>query len=465
MPTAAPQAPQMGFPAPAGANQPANPAAPPARPRSLDSFYRDQLEMLQSKVQRGTADLKSFEEARHLVENNKTEGIDKAVKLWHRGMGPEGIEAMNAMGEKDGVQLVSMQPGVEIIDGVKTPTMIVTTRSPDGKLGTVNTAQAMAATRKIEDIIASGQKTIQQDDKRTHEAGTLRVQQQNADTQAGYREDQAENMREQRRLQEEGITAKGVGTAPIWDDKADTFLKQRYTAADPVTGEVGVDGNGLQFAKTVALSRARSNGGDTTDGLGYAFDVDNRLKQSAGQDHAKLRQLRSNYLQSIAAPAPAPASGAANSAEWDARNAASRAGAPVRAESQRDILTKELEKETDPQNIASLQREISRLGPAMKRSTTTNPAAPARTAPAPATRIAPPPAGMPTARPANTDANGKAVDLRNDTVLASLKKSIAALDANDPKNVDALMKMGNARNQRIDQLRNDYGTSTKLITE
>jgi hypothetical protein len=98
--------------------------------------------------------------------------------------------------------------------------------------------------------------------------------------------------------------------APVWDAKADEFLQKRYTVADPTTGALQVDGQGLQFAKAVAVGRARSNGGDFTSALGYAFDIDNALKAKAGNDPEKLRALRNDAMarmQMPAAPAAAPA--------------------------------------------------------------------------------------------------------------------------------------------------------------
>jgi len=96
--------------------------------------------------------------------------------------------------------------------------------------------------------------------------------------------------------------------APVWDSKADDFLKQRYTVKDELTGATSVDGHGLQFAKQVALAQARRNGGDTTTALGYAFDIDAKIKAEAKGDPVKVRAMRDNLTrQMMAAPAAAPA--------------------------------------------------------------------------------------------------------------------------------------------------------------
>lgn len=147
----------------------------------------------------------------------------------------------------------------------------------------------------------------------------------------------------------------GSNVGPVWDDKADEFLKKRYTVTDE-TGKTSVDGQGLQFAKAVALAQARRNGGDTTAALGFAFDIDNRIRAEAGGDPEKVRTMRAELLQRaaqmtgpqapppvasakpapqpqapapmarMAAPAPPREAAPAGSpqAQWDARQAALR---------------------------------------------------------------------------------------------------------------------------------------------
>jgi hypothetical protein len=110
---------------------------------------------------------------------------------------------------------------------------------------------------------------------------------------------------------------KASAPAPVWDDKADEFLKKRYTLTDEVSGATRVDGHGLQFAKQIAVAQARRNGGDVTSALGYAFDVDEKIKEQAGGDQKKVRQMRADLLARLyeapaadaapAAPAAAPA--------------------------------------------------------------------------------------------------------------------------------------------------------------
>ena len=95
------------------------------------------------------------------------------------------------------------------------------------------------------------------------------------------------------------VAGSAAALAPVWDDKADDFLKKRYTVTDE-TGKTAVDGQGLQFAKAVALAQARRNGGDTTAALGFAFDIDNRIRAEAGGDPEKVRTMRAELLQRAA---------------------------------------------------------------------------------------------------------------------------------------------------------------------
>jgi hypothetical protein len=100
--------------------------------------------------------------------------------------------------------------------------------------------------------------------------------------------------------------AAGQQSAPIWDEKADNWLRQRYTSKDQ-TGALVVDGDGLAFAKQLAVAMARDKfGGDTTTALGQAIDVDQKITAAAGGDPAKVRAARQQALAALIAPQGAP---------------------------------------------------------------------------------------------------------------------------------------------------------------
>lgn len=121
--------------------------------------------------------------------------------------------------------------------------------------------------------------------------------------------------------------ANGQQAAVNWDDKADERLYSHYGTEDPTTGAKSRDGQGIDFAKQVALAISARNGGDTLRAVGMAIDIDSQLKARADAavkaSGGKLtpadaiRQERNNFLSakqpqvvpgtSPAAPPAAPA--------------------------------------------------------------------------------------------------------------------------------------------------------------
>lgn len=201
---------------------------------------------------------------------------------------------------------------------------------------------------KVAFMFAQGTKPA---DKLKHYADELKAktdrEDKAADNQRADKDAEARRLHEERMLvaanraaaAAEGKAAGATGEAPPWDDKADAFLRQRFTVADPTTGVVSVDGQGLQFGKALALSVSKRNGGDTTQAIGYAFDVDNRLRAAAtdakgAYDAAKHRALRSQAIAELAKPreeappAAAPAATAAPRAPAPPPAAAPAAPAP-----------------------------------------------------------------------------------------------------------------------------------------
>lgn len=104
-------------------------------------------------------------------------------------------------------------------------------------------------------------------------------------------------------IKRDALSARGAGgsggesEAPAWDDKASTFLRQKFTVTDPISGTISVDGAGLQFGKTMALAFARGNGGDLDRAIGGAFDVDARLRADATDANGKYNQAKHNSLR------------------------------------------------------------------------------------------------------------------------------------------------------------------------
>jgi hypothetical protein len=407
---AAPSTP-AGLPkaAPAAAAAPAAPAAQPAgmpvQPNQLTNMgqsmdyliRRAQIDLAHNKID-GTG-LVNLYKLRDSVEK---EGINESIDLLAKGDIAGAERRFNQGGQMQGWKVQSAVDGIFEHGGAKLPTRIVTVQGPDGTTRTINTAQYQVQGQKIDQLVTQAQKAVEMTDRREDAAASRRIQQQNADTQEQYRRDQADNMREQRRIQAAG------GVSPIWTKDDDSFLKDQYTAKDEMSGAKTFDGEGVQFAKQVALARSRFNGGDSTSATAYALAADARLKLQAGGDPTKLRELRQQALQQLASPKPEPAGPA-----------------------------------TPQPAGAGVARQ-----------------APAPAGPAP--QKAPPPAAPPPS-PARVE-NGVA-DVRNDPVIASLRKSLSQIDGSDPRNVDTMMSLGTALNTRIEQLQVSHGAGTKLITE
>ena len=107
------------------------------------------------------------------------------------------------------------------------------------------------------------------------------------------------------------------GPAPIWNKEADEFLLKQYGTKDEATGAAALDGNGVQFAKIVALAASQKFGGDTTRAIAYAIDQDNTLREAAKKQAAEsggkiqpqdaLRALRASTMQQLFSPGQQPA--------------------------------------------------------------------------------------------------------------------------------------------------------------
>lgn len=360
MPQAAPVpgAPAV-VPQPAGMSTPTPAHKLTSMASSMDYFIR----RAEIDMQHGKIDGPGMAVLYKMRSSAAKEGLNEAIQLLAQGDNDGAMRRFNENGDLKGWSVETSVDGVFEHGGTKLPTKIVTVKADDGSTRTLNTAQALVQNQKIEDLITQAQKGTELEDRRTDSKEGRKIQQQNANTQESYRLDQADNMREQRRLQGLGIDAKTyAGTAPIWDKADDTFLKEQYSSKDELSGNKTFDGEGMQFAKQVAVARSRSNGGDSATASAYALTADANLKAQAKGDPVKLRQLRSDALQKLAVPSPNRA--AAGDAEWTERTAASRAGAPAREDGRRQILMQELATEKDPSNIAALKRELAALGPA-----------------------------------------------------------------------------------------------------
>lgn len=354
----APPAPQALSVTPVASGMRATSGKPTGMSASMDYFIR----RAELDMQHGKIDGPGMAALYQLRNSTAKEGLNEAIQLLAKGDNDGAMRQFNENGDMKGWSIVSSVDGLFEHGGTKLPTKIVTVKADDGSTRVVNTAQHLVQNQKINDLITQAQKGVEMSDRREDSKASRKIQQQQADTQEQYRLDQADNMRAQRRLQEAGLDARTSAVAPVWSKEDDTFLKEQYSSKDELTGNKTFDGEGLQFAKQVAVARSRFNGGDSATASAYALTADANLKAQAKGDPVKLRQLRSDALQKLATPSPNRAP--AGDAEWAERTAASRAGAPAREDGRRQILMQELATEKDPSNIAALKRELAALGPA-----------------------------------------------------------------------------------------------------
>lgn len=377
------------------------------QPRNFNDALASQAEFVRRKMARGDMTTEDWAKQTATLNMMESEGVNRALNAFAAGDYEGGIAAFNQVGKRNGARVVKGEAGVTKLDGPDgpdSPTHFVTIANADGSRTVMDVAKARYQLLDLDKQLGHQDKAARRvltarelDDKRDHNAAELKIRQQAADTNSAWRADLA-----RAKGQEAGQAA------PIWNKENNTFLQEQYQSKDEMTGAKTYDGGGFIFAKEVALARSRSNGGDADSAIAEALVADNALKQRAGGDAAKLRQLRAaalRTLQSRPAPGPARAGGTTNAAEWNARNEENRAGAPDRAAAQRAILEQELAAAKNPADIAALEREIARLGPNQRQvATVPNPVAADAKPGAAATGRAPgtvlkTPGGIPAAAP------------------------------------------------------------------
>jgi hypothetical protein len=224
--------------------------------------------------------------------------------------------------------------------------------TPAGRLELVaQLSRATPITAKLADLRAQQKATADAEDKKADNARADRAQ---AATER-YQQGMLGVHQAELGIKRDAANARAAGgaggagaadAAPVWDDKASTFLRQKFTITDPTTGATAVDGAGLQFGKAMSLAFARRNGGDLDSAIGGAFDIDARLRAAAtdpkgGYDAGKHNALRAQALQSLSAPraaqsgpqpaAPAPTPTPAPAAVPQPRAGMAAAAAPAEA--------------------------------------------------------------------------------------------------------------------------------------
>lgn len=432
---AAPAPAQTGTPPAAdpAAAAPASPALqPPAgipQPRQFASILGRYNYILEAQAKAGDVDPQTYLQTKELFAKMQSEGMIQGMAAFARGDFAGGVNLNNSMGDNKIAivpnsikQTTTTLPGGQVV-----PTYTLRVKNSDGSYTDIDTAQSQYQMLGMKDKLDLMDKAAEHKDTAEYHKGMVQTAQQQAKTNEGYRRDQAAHMRAEDANKAAEIRAKAAQgatqTAPVWSTKDDESLETLYTSKDPNTGANTFDGNGFQYAKQIALLHSRANGGDAASARAAALADDAKLKAKAAADAAAtknpapnlaatlLDQYRSAALQKLFAPrAAAPAAGATP-------------GTP------------------------SAPPKAGGSAPASK------PAAPQA------------PALAPVAPGERATTVGGSVDVRTDPALKALNEAISHLNANDPKNVDILMKLGTARNTRIAQLQDNYGSMAQLVTQ
>lgn len=227
---------------------------------------------------------------------SKADGLDGSSKWAHKVNG-------------DKLSIYPVGPdGTALSQGFTIP------NTPAGRLELVTQlSKATPITAKLADLRAQQKLAADAEDKKADNARADRKQ--TADEK--YQQGMLGVHQAELGIKRDALSARGAGGSgggggaaadgPVWDDKASTFLRQKFTVTDPTSGETRVDGSGLQFGKAMALAFARRNGGDLDSAIGGAFDIDARLRAAAtdpkgAYDPAKHNALRQQAMQSLTAP-------------------------------------------------------------------------------------------------------------------------------------------------------------------
>lgn len=252
-----------------------------------------------------TAIKKSFDEGLNAAA---MKGVEALIEYTNSsGASPNKSRLDNKVGPDGKREVIDISP-----DGTERPTGMRYT--PDAA-GARNMALDLSKLVPTEAKIKHYQAEEETKRKAAHDDGMLKIAKQNADTQEQYRKDQAAHLQrnDARQAAHDAAALKNMATPAgvKWGKESDDFLKKMNTTKGE-DGNETVDGGGMVFQKQLALAQASRNGGDETSALGYAFQIDNKIKADAKGNPEAIRVARLELLQKLMAPKPpTPAPGAA----------------------------------------------------------------------------------------------------------------------------------------------------------
>lgn len=272
--TAAPAAAAPATAAPTAQAPVVSPAATPAgdvpglteptgipKPRALGSVLDRQRYALEQAAARGDVSLQAYGQGRELLNKMRSEGISQALEAFSRGDYQGGIDAYNSNGVYNGARLDPNRPPQDAIttlpDGSKMPTKLVTIVNQDGSRVVIDTTADRYKAMSLETQLNLMDKGADREVK----AATAKAQQthadaamKQADTMEGYRKDQAKNMQEARRLEEQANMVKmltaGGKNASRMDDKE---FKETMDLNQNLYSFTGEDGKSVEVPEAKSL--------------------------------------------------------------------------------------------------------------------------------------------------------------------------------------------------------------------
>lgn len=397
----------------------ATPASLPApsglpQPHNFNAALTQQSEFLRRKLARGTLSVQDYANSVQHLDRIKNEGIHDALALMAQGRYDDAMEKYNSSGQMRGARVLEGREGTTQINGQAVPTRFVTLQNPDGTRSTMDVAKAQYQLLDMNAQLAHLDKARQSDMQRDHHAGTLAL----------GREQLAQN-------------AKDAAASRALQSQHLALSLQQFAVTTPA---------GMIAAKEKALGRTL-----TPDEKATLLGVDNMPPATKMQLSSVLRE-QDQISQAIN---KAQADGTWQEADKDNKS--------------NPLLVRQAMLRGQMQHLLQGQGSngANPLGLTPPGKATPAPAPPA----AGTTPIAviKPVGGIPAAAPAISTPpaapeNG-VVDVRNDPVLQSLRKAVSQLDAQNPATVEQMKSLGQAINTRIDQLQNNYGSMSKLITQ
>jgi hypothetical protein len=401
--------------------------APPAgvpKPRSFNDTLAKQSELLRLAADRGDLKPQDYAQGMQLLNTMRTEGVNDALKAFSAGDYQGGMDAFNQIGKNRGSRIVSGAEGVTKINGQDVPTHFVTIANPDGSQTVIDSARAQYQLLDLNSQLAHVDRARQTDMQARQHADQIALGRdqlaQSAKDAAAGRSLQAQQL-QLTRMQFDASTPLGK------INSMSAALKQPLST-DQIENLLGV--SKIPRAVELQVQSLMKENDTESQAMARAIASPEGMNPAAAATFQKNAAIRNGKLNQLLQPYSG--------------GAAKAGGASA-----------------DPLNLNGQLRGTIVPNPLLAPA-----AAPAAAAPQPVLRQ---PAGLQAAVaaapvPVGTVTEGGGVNVVNDPILTSLRKTIGGIDMQDPKNLDVITKFGKARNDRIAQLQANYGT-TKLITD